>query len=58
MLALLDIAEDIDGQTLAIPKKHMESILDYDSETLNAVMNTAQFPDISLRIVIMMELTY
>ncbi len=35
MIALLDIAEGIDGNTLIIPKKHFESILDCNSETLN-----------------------
>ncbi|ULG71984.1 HIT family protein [Macrococcus brunensis] len=41
-LALLDIAEDVDGHTLVIPKKHFNSILDCDADTLNAVMNTVQ----------------
>lgn len=36
--AFLDIAKDVDGHTLVIPKKHVESVLDADSETLEAVM--------------------
>lgn len=39
-LAFLDIAKDVDGHTLVIPKKHYENILDCDKETLNHVMNT------------------
>ena len=36
--AFLDIAKDVDGHTLVIPKKHVTSILDADSETLKDVM--------------------
>lgn len=39
VLAFLDIAGDIDGHTLVIPKKHAKNILDCDSETLQKVMN-------------------
>lgn len=38
--AFLDIAKDIDGHTLVIPKKHVKSILDCDDETLAQVMST------------------
>lgn len=38
--AFLDIAKDIDGHTLVIPKKHCKNILDCDEETLSHVMNT------------------
>ncbi len=40
--AFLDIAQDIDGHTLVIPKKHVSNILDCDEETLNHVMNTVK----------------
>lgn len=34
----MDIAGDVDGHMLAIPKKHVKSILDCDAETLHHVM--------------------
>ena len=34
-LVFMDIAKDVDGHMVAIPKKHVKSILDCDSETLN-----------------------
>lgn len=37
--AFLDIAKDADGHTLVIPKKHVTSIVDADSETLKDVMD-------------------
>ena len=40
--AFLDIAGDVDGHTLVIPKKHCKNILDCDEETLMHVMNTVQ----------------
>ena len=40
--AFLDIAEDIDGHTIVIPKKHVENILDCDNETLSHVMDTVR----------------
>lgn len=40
--AFLDIAGDIDGHTLVIPKKHVENIFDCDEETLSHVMNTVR----------------
>ena len=39
-LAFLDIANDIYGHTLVIPKKHYENVLTADSATLGRVMNT------------------
>lgn len=36
--AFLDIAKDVDGHTLVIPKKHVTNILDADLETLKDVM--------------------
>ena len=41
-LAFMDIAKDVDGHILVIPKKHCKNILDCDSETLSAVMNTVK----------------
>ena len=39
VLAFLDIAGDVDGHTLVIPKKHVKNILDCDNNTLNDVFN-------------------
>ena len=36
--AFLDIAKDVDGHTLVIPKKHVTNVLDADAETLKQVM--------------------
>ena len=41
-LAIMDIAKDVDGHMLVIPKKHCKNILDCDRETLNAVMDTVR----------------
>ncbi len=41
-LAFLDIAKDVDGHTLVIPKKHCTNILDADEETINHLMHTIQ----------------
>ncbi len=41
-IAFLDIAGDVDGHTLVIPKKHCENILDCDNETLAQTMNTVK----------------
>lgn len=38
-LVCMDIADDVDGHMLAIPKKHVKSILDCDVETLHHVMD-------------------
>ena len=40
--AFLDIAGDVDGHTLVIPKQHHTNILDCDSVTLGYVMNTVK----------------
>jgi histidine triad (HIT) family protein len=40
--AFLDIAKDVDGHTLVIPKKHVVNVLDCDADTLNHVMNTVK----------------
>lgn len=40
--AFLDIANDVVGHTLVIPKKHFENILDIDLEEYNYVMATVK----------------
>ena len=40
--AFLDIAKDVDGHTLVIPKKHVVNILDCDNETLTHLMDTVK----------------
>ena len=40
--AFLDIAKDVDGHTLVVPKKHCCNILDCDETTLSHVMNTVK----------------
>ena len=41
-LAFMDLAKEVDGHVLVIPKKHCKNILDCDAETLSAVMNTVK----------------
>lgn len=41
-LAFMDIAKDVDGHILVIPKKHFKNILDCDEETICAVMKTVK----------------
>lgn len=41
-LAFLDIAKDVDGHILVVPKKHVKNILDIDDETLCDVMRTVK----------------
>jgi Diadenosine tetraphosphate (Ap4A) hydrolase and other HIT family hydrolases len=41
-LAFLDIADDLYGHTLVIPKKHYKNILDIDNDVLNKVMSTVK----------------
>ena len=41
-LAFMDIAKDVDGHILVVPKKHFKNILDCDEETLSAVMKTVK----------------
>lgn len=38
----MDIAKDVDGHMVAIPKKHVTNILDCDEETLHHLMNTVK----------------
>ena len=41
-LVFMDIAKDVDGHMVAIPKKHIKSILDCDIETLGHLMATVK----------------
>lgn len=41
-LVFLDVAKDVDGHILVVPKKHVKNILDADKESLDAVINTVQ----------------
>ena len=41
-IAIMDIADDVDGHILVIPKKHFKNILDCDSDTLHDMMDTVQ----------------
>lgn len=40
--AFLDIAKDVDGHILVVPKKHVTNVLDVDNETLAHVMDTVK----------------
>ncbi len=41
-IAFMDIARDVDGHVLVIPKTHCKNILDCNSTLLNAVTQTVQ----------------
>lgn len=41
-MVFMDIAEDVDGHMVAIPKRHVKSILDCDEDTLNQLMTTVK----------------
>ena len=41
-VAFMDVAGDVDGHILVIPKKHVTGILDCDAFTLNRIMDTVQ----------------
>lgn len=41
-LVFMDIAKDVDGHMVAVPKKHVKCILDCDVETLNHLMVTVK----------------
>ena len=40
--AFMDIAKDVDGHILVIPKRHFKNVLDCDDETLCSVMKTVK----------------
>jgi len=42
VLAFLDVAKDVDGHILVIPKKHYNSILDIDSKELTQFIESVQ----------------
>lgn len=41
-VVFMDIAKDVDGHMVAIPKKHVISILDCDVDTLSYLMSTVK----------------
>ena len=41
-LSFMDVAKDVDGHILVVPKTHAKNILDCDGETLAHVMNTVK----------------
>ncbi len=41
-LIFMDIAKDVDGHMLAIPKKHIKNILDCDTDTLYHLMEAVK----------------
>lgn len=41
-LSFMDIAKDVDGHILVVPKKHKKNILDCDEETLFHLMETVK----------------
>lgn len=40
--AFMDIAKDVDGHILVVPKKHFKNVLDCDEEALCAVIKTVK----------------
>ena len=41
-LSFLDIAKDVDGHLLVIPKKHVTNLLDADENTVHHLMDTVK----------------
>lgn len=41
-MVFMDIAKDVDGHMVAIPKKHIKNILDCDKDHLNYLMGTVK----------------
>lgn len=41
-VVIMDIANDVNGHMLAMPKKHVKNILDCDTETLHHLMDTVK----------------
>lgn len=50
-MVFMDIAKDVDGHMVAIPKKHIKNILDCDEGTLNCLMATVK----KLQIIVLMN---
>lgn len=40
--AFMDVAKDVDGHMLVVPKKHVKNILDCDEQTLCSLMKTVK----------------
>lgn len=38
----MDIAKDVDGHILVVPKNHVKNIMDCDADTLHKVMDTVK----------------
>lgn len=41
-VAFMDIAKDVDGHILVVPKNHVKNIMDCDTDTLHRVMDTVK----------------
>ncbi len=41
-VAFLDVAKDVDGHILVVPKKHVKNILDCDADTLSRLMHAVK----------------
>ena len=41
-MVFMDIAKDVDGHMVAIPKKHIKNILDCDVDTLSHLVSTVK----------------
>jgi histidine triad (HIT) family protein len=41
-IAIMDVAKDVDGHILVIPKEHYKNILDCDYDILSAVISTTK----------------
>ena len=41
-MVFMDIAKDVDGHMVAIPKKHVKSLLDCDNDTLHHLMDAVK----------------
>lgn len=50
-MVFMDVAKDVDGHMVAIPKKHIKNILDCDEGTLNCLMTTVK----KLQIIVLMN---
>ncbi|HJC25553.1 MAG TPA: HIT domain-containing protein [Candidatus Eisenbergiella merdavium] len=41
-MVFMDIARDVDGHMIAVPKKHVKNVLDCDPHTLHRLMDTVK----------------